>query len=196
MTIHTLIEALRELLIIIPAVLLTITVHEYFQLLAAIKFGDTTPSDNGYFRFNPLLFIDIIGFLMFVLFRYGWSKNIPYDERNFKYSKLQSFYVILTGLAANLLTAFVFILLIVLYKPRPDGYIYNLFMASTQLNLNYFVLSLVPLYPMAAGRVINIFYPKFYKTEFIGTLLLVLMIVFNFTATFDKIIFDFIKIFI
>ncbi len=196
MTIHTIIEALRELLIILPAILLTITVHEYFQILTSIKFGDTTQYDNGYLKFNPLLFIDVIGFLMFVLFRYGWSKNIPFDDRNFQHPKIQSVYVILAGLIANLLTAFVFILLIVLYKPRPDGYIYNFFMASVQFNLNYFLLSLIPLYPMAMGRIVNVFYPKFYKLEFVNTLIIIFFIVFNLTKIFDNIIFSLIKVFI
>ncbi len=196
MTIHTLIDALRELLIVIPAVLLTITVHEYSQGFVAVKSGDSTPLDTGLLRLNPLLFIDSIGFILFVLFRYGWSKSITFDYRNFKHPHLQAIYVILSGTFANLVTAFIFILLIILYKPSPDGYIYNLFMISIQLNLNYFLLNLLPIYPLDGGKIINLFLPQYYKTEFIGVLILILAIIFNVTKILDKLVFTFINIFI
>ena len=196
MTIHTLIDALRELLIILPAILFAITVHEFSQGLIAIRLGDTTAVDRGEAKFNPFNFIDNFGLVCFVLFRYGWSKNITIDQRNFHNPKLNFTVAILSGVAANLICAFLFILLTVLYKPKPDGYIYNLFMATTQINLNYFFLNFLPLLPLAGGRIICIFYPEYHKFEIIGIIILLLIFIFNLTKYIDIIVFSLINLFI
>ncbi len=194
MTIHTLIDALRELLIILPAILFTITIHEYFQGIMAIKLGDTTPEDTT--KFNPFNFIDNFGLICFILFRYGWSKSITIDPRNFKNTRLNTVTVILTGLAANLIAAFLFILLIVLYKPKPDEYIYKLFMAIIQINLNFFFINFLPLLPLAGGRIISIFYPKYIKFEIIGITLLLFIFIFDLTRFIDIIVLSLMDIFI
>lgn len=106
MTVHTLIDALRELLIILPAILFTITIHEFSQGIIAVKMGDTTPIETGLTKFNPFNFIDNFGLICFILFRYGWSKSITIDPRNFKNPKLNYLTVISAGITANLLAAF------------------------------------------------------------------------------------------
>ena len=194
MTIHTLIDALREILIILPAILFTITIHEYFQGIMAIKLGDTTPEDTT--KFNPFNFIDNFGLICLILFRYGWSKSITIDPRNFKNTRLNSITVILTGLAANLIAAFLFILLIVLYKPKPDEYIYDLFMTITQINLNFFFLSFLPLLPLAGGKIISVFYPQYHRFEIIGIIILLFIFIFKLTRFIDIIVFNLINVFI
>jgi len=196
MTIYTLIDALREMLIILPAVFVTITVHEYFQGIMSIRLGDNTPKDSGLTRLNPFLFIDKLGLICFVLFQYGWSRSITIDARNFKNPKLDHVSVILIGLTANLITAFLFVLLIVLYKPKPDGYIYNLFMATYQLNLKYILISFLPLLPLSGGKIISIFYPKYQKMEIIGIIILLIIFIFNLKTPIDAIVDSLINLFI
>ena len=196
MTIHTLIDALRELLIVLPAIFFTITVHEYFQGIMAIKLGDNTPIDTGLARFNPFHFIDKLGLISFILFQYGWSKSITIDSRNFKNPKLDYITVVLIGITANLLASFLFILLIVLYKPKPDGYIYNLFMVTYQINLKYFIINFLPLLPLAGGKTISVFYPKYQKTEIIGIVLLLLIFILNIKNPIDVIVDSLINLFI
>ncbi len=196
MTISTLYFALRKLLIILPAVFFTITIHEYFQGMMAIKMGDNTPIDTGLAKFNPFHFIDKLGLISFVLFQYGWSKSITIDSRNFKNPKMDNIIVILIGITANLLAAFLFILLIVLYKPKPDGYIYNLFMTTYQINLKYVFINFLPLLPLSGGKVISIFYPKYQKTEIIGIVILLLIFIFNLKNPIDVIVDGLINLFI
>ncbi len=196
MTINTLIDALRELLILLPAIFFTITIHEFFQGLAAVKMGDNTPADTGMIKFNPLYFIDKLGLLCFVLFRYGWSSSITIDSRNFKNPKIDTITVIMTGMLVNLISALLFLILIILYKPHPDGYIYNLFMTVTQINLNFFFLNFLPFLPLAGGKIISVFYPGYHRFEIIGTIILLLFLIFNLTKFFDIIVFNLINIFI
>lgn len=196
MTIHTFIDALREILIILPAIFLVITVHEYFLGLTAFKLGDSTPQVSGLVKFNPLLFIDNLGMINFIVFRYGWSKSTTFDPRNFKRPVLYSLASILSGMCSNLLAAFLFILLIVLYKPNPVGYIYNLFMTVVQLNLNYFFLNMLPLLPLDGGKILSLFYPNYGKFEIFGIISLLFLFVFNFIRFIDVIVYNLIKLFI
>ncbi len=196
MSIQTIIEALRELLILIPAILIAITVHEYAQGYTASKLGDTTPLDTGMLKFNPQLFIDGLGLIFFIAFGYGWSKTIPIDARNFKKPFLWSIYVAASGILANFFVALLFMLLIILYKPAPEGYIYNLFMYIIKINLNYFLISLFPLLPLAGGRIISTIWENYSKTEFIGIMLLFLFLIFNGGKLLDSVIIYFINLII
>ncbi|MDD5067539.1 MAG: hypothetical protein PHF84_10895 [bacterium] len=196
MTIHTFIDALRELLIILPAIFLTITLHEYFLGFTAFKLGDITPQASGSVKFNPLLFIDNLGLINFILFHYGWSKTTAFDPRNFKRPFLFSVLSILAGMFSNFIAAFFFILLIILYKPNPLGYIYNLFMTIVQFNLNYFLLNLLPLLPLDGGKIISFLYPEYNKFEIVGIILLMLFFLLNLTRFFDLIVYNIINLFI
>ena len=196
MTIHTLIDALRELLIILPAIFLTITVHEYFQGFTALKLGDTTPLVSGLVKFNPLLFIDNLGLINFIIFHYGWSKSTMYDSRNFNKPLTHNIFVILIGMVANFITALFFILLIILYKPNPTGYIYNLFMSIIIFNLNYFFLNFLPLLPLDGGKILALIYPQYSKFEIVGIISLLIIFIFNFTKIIDLIVYSLITLFI
>jgi len=194
MSIQTVIEALRELLILAPAILIAITVHEYIQGYVAWKLGDTTPVDTGMLKFNPRFFIDGLGFIYFIAFGYGWSKSIPIDARNFKKPLLWSFYVGIAGIGANLLVAALFMLLIILYKPAPEGYIYNLFMHIIRINLNYFLISFFPILPLTGGRVLSVLWEYYAKTEFIGIIFLFIFFIFGGTKLLDSIVINFINL--
>ncbi|MBN1898484.1 MAG: site-2 protease family protein [Spirochaetes bacterium] len=195
MNIQVLIEAIRELLILLPAILVAITLHEYAQGYLAVKLGDPTPSDTGLFGFRPMYYIDSLGFLFFVAFGYGWARAIPVDSRNFKKPFLYSLYVYLSGMGVNLFVAIMFILLIILYKPAPEGYIYNLFMQIIRINMNYFIFSFFPLLPLSGGRLIAVLWDFYPRTEFIQMILLFLFFIFGGASFLDSIVISIIHIF-
>ncbi len=196
MNIESVIDALRELLVLIPAILVAITVHEYFQGYVSLKLGDITLIETDTLKFNPILFIDTIGFISFIIFGYGWSKNIPIDIRNFKKPILYNLYASLVGIFSNLLVALILILLIILYKPHPDGYIYNLFMYTIKINLNYFIISLFPIFPLTGGQIITSIWDKYSKTEFIGITFLLLFFIFGGAKSLDSLVINFINLMI
>lgn len=194
MSIQILIEALREFLVLIPSILIAITIHEFTTGYVAYKLGDTTPVDTGLLKFNPFNFIDALGLIFFIIFGYGWSKNIPVDYRNFKKPVLWYFYSELSGILSNLFVALFFILLVILYKPAPDGYIYNLFMNIIKINLNYFLICFFPVLPLSVGRLITVIWYNYSKTEFWGLLFLFIFFIFGGNTLLDKIVAIFIKI--
>jgi len=73
----------RELLFLLPAVLVATTVHEFAHALVADRLGDPTPRHLGRLSLNPLVHLDVLGTLFFVLFSFGWARPVPINPRNF-----------------------------------------------------------------------------------------------------------------
>jgi len=66
----------RELLFLLPAVLVATTVHEFAHALVADRLGDPTPRHLGRLSLNPLVHLDVLGTLFFVLFSFGWARPV------------------------------------------------------------------------------------------------------------------------
>ncbi len=89
----------------LPAILIVITVHEYFHGYVAFRLGDPTAKFAGRLTLNPLKHIDPFGFLAFLLFRFGWAKPVPVDPNNFRDIRKGMLYTSLAGPLSNLLFA-------------------------------------------------------------------------------------------
>ena len=89
----------------LPAILLVITVHEYFHGYVAYRLGDPTAKFAGRLTFNPIKHIDPFGFLAFLLFRFGWAKPVPVNPYNFRDMKKGMLYTSIAGPLSNLVFA-------------------------------------------------------------------------------------------
>jgi Zn-dependent protease len=104
----------QNLILMIPALLLAVTVHEVAHGWVADRLGDPTARMLGRLTLNPLPHIDPIGALAFVLAGFGWAKPVPVNARYFRRplrdmacvaaaGPLSNFAVAFLGLAAWLL---------------------------------------------------------------------------------------------
>uniref|UniRef100_A0A7V0Z6M8 Site-2 protease family protein n=1 Tax=candidate division WOR-3 bacterium TaxID=2052148 RepID=A0A7V0Z6M8_UNCW3 len=96
-----------ELLLSLPPLLLALTVHEYFHGFVAYRMGDPTAKFAGRLTFNPLKHIDPIGFIAFLLFRFGWAKPVPVNPYNFYNYKKGMVLTSIAGPGSNLGLAFI-----------------------------------------------------------------------------------------
>ncbi|HUV06817.1 MAG TPA: site-2 protease family protein, partial [Spirochaetia bacterium] len=55
--------SLADLIKIIPAVLVGLTVHEFAHSFVAIMLGDDTPRQQGRLTLNPFRHIELVGFI-------------------------------------------------------------------------------------------------------------------------------------
>jgi len=99
--------------IILFALTLSLTFHEYGHAAMARRFGDRTAEQQGRLTLNPLAHIDPMGLLMVILVGFGYAKPVPTDPRNYR-SHWGEFFVAAAGPLMNLLIAFVSINLYVL----------------------------------------------------------------------------------
>ena len=101
-----------SLLLSLPIVLLSLSVHETAHGYAAMKLGDPTARNLGRLTLNPAKHIDPIGFICMVLFGFGWAKPVPINTRYFKNPKRDMALTGLAGPVSNLLLALLFAILL------------------------------------------------------------------------------------
>ena len=75
---------LAQILLSIPAVLIALTVHEYFHGYVAYRLGDPTARSLGRLTLNPLAHLDPLGTILMVVCGFGWAKPVPVNPRYFK----------------------------------------------------------------------------------------------------------------
>ena len=98
-------------ILIIPAILVGLTVHEFAHAYVADKLGDKTPKFQGRLTLNPYSHIDIIGFVMILLIGFGWAKPVQINPSALKRGYKDEIKVSVAGVTANVITAFLFALL-------------------------------------------------------------------------------------
>ncbi len=146
-----------ELLYILPAILFALTFHEWGHAFAAHKLGDNTARNLGRMTLNPFAHIDPMGFLMMVLFRFGWAKPVPVNSRNFKNYRRDDVIVSVAGITMNFLLAiagFIGIYVFALIEGT-NIVIANMLFYFVSINLSLMVFNLIPLHPLDGSHIIE-----------------------------------------
>ncbi|MBE6594481.1 MAG: site-2 protease family protein [Ruminococcaceae bacterium] len=129
---------LISMLLSLPIVLLSLSLHETAHGFAAWRLGDPTARNLGRLTLNPLKHLDPIGFLCMLLAGFGWAKPVPINSRYFKKPRRDTALVGLAGPLSNLLLSVVFLLLL---RFVGFGWLARIPVQSQfQFNLIYFLL--------------------------------------------------------
>ena len=86
----------------LPAVLISLTLHELAHGYVALRCGDPTAQMMGRLSFNPLRHLDPIGTLFMFLFGFGWARPVPVNPRNYKNFRRDDLLVSIAGIVMNL----------------------------------------------------------------------------------------------
>ena len=156
-------NSLKNILIIIPALLIAITVHEFGHAFMARKYGDET--SKGRITLNPFKHIDLIGLLSLFVCGIGWGKPVEIDPNNFKKNKIPvdriEAIVSLAGPSANFITAILLAIILKLFIVL--GIIglttnYLLFQMISQamiINIGMAVFNLIPIPPLDGYKIVK-----------------------------------------
>jgi Zn-dependent protease len=141
---------LIAILLLVPALLVAIPVHEMGHALAAYFLGDKSVRYFGYFTLNPRRFLDPIGVLAVFVILTGWGRRVPVQPNRIR-TGFQHVVHELGGPAANLVVA---IALGLLYRLTGVGVetsfslgfvlIASVLYAIIFLNLSIFAFQLLP----------------------------------------------------
>ena len=96
---------LIDMVVVVIASLLCITIHETCHGIVAWWLGDDTAKSRGRLSLNPLRHVDIMGLVMMALVRFGWAKPVPIDMRKFRRPKQGMALTALAGPVSNVLLA-------------------------------------------------------------------------------------------
>ena len=91
-------------ILLVPALLIAIPLHELGHAAAAYFLGDRSVRYFGYFKYNPRRLLDLVGTIAVFIALVGWGKKIPVQPNRIS-SAWQRIVYELGGPAANLLAA-------------------------------------------------------------------------------------------
>ncbi len=186
-------------LLIIIALIISLTFHEYGHGFVAKLYGDNTAEQAGRLSLNPLVHIDLMGLLMVVLIGFGYAKPVPTNPANYT-SRWAIPLVALAGPAMNLLVAIFAINLYLLGLkagwPLFDGQGPQFFFTFLALiNLLLMLFNLIPIGPLDGHYILPYFLPRTWALRFhyynqrYGVYLLLGLIVLSFLGVpiFEKV---------
>lgn len=147
------------------AVLLVIPFHEAAHALVSWLLGDPTAKNAGRLSLNPLRHFDWMGTLCMVLGGVGWARPVGIDVRRFRSPKRDMALSAAAGPAANLLLAFVGLILykyLAVWYYAGGGWAVALDFLSIliSLNISLAVFNLLPIPPFDGSRIFLLFLPR------------------------------------
>ncbi len=109
---------LRDIVVVLVPMILSLTVHEFAHAWTAHRLGDDTAARQGRMTLNPIPHIDIFGTLLIPIFSVisggisliGWAKPVPVSPHRFRRNITMRNGMIITALAgpaSNILLALV-----------------------------------------------------------------------------------------
>lgn len=171
-------DMVREAVVFLIALVLSIAVHEFGHAFAADKLGDRTPRLQGRVTLNPIVHADPIGTLVVPLMAVflntglllGWGRPVQVNPVAFtrKLSmKMGHLIVAAAGPAMNVLLALLITLLLgVLLATgvlNPKSDITNGISMVVRLNWILFFFNLLPVPPLDGGAVLAGLLPRGYE---------------------------------
>ena len=96
----------RLTVLVVFALLLAITVHEFSHALVANGLGDSTARRLGRLTFNPIKHLDPSGAILLLVAGFGWGKPVPVNQEQLARGALGTSLVAAAGPLSNLVVAF------------------------------------------------------------------------------------------
>jgi Zn-dependent protease len=203
-------ETIRRLVILVPAVLLAVTVHEVAHGWVADRLGDKTARLHGRLTLNPIKHLDWVGTVVFFLTQMiGWAKPVPVNPYNFQNPRRDMVWVSLAGPLSNLILAVCSAILYHLLAAgfslgggglsTPPAFITEplllLSYAAVRINVGLAIFNIIPIPPLDGSKILAGILPatladSYARIERFGFLILLLLL---FTGIIDRLVFPVIR---
>lgn len=147
------------ILIRIPVILLSLTVHEYAHGYMAWLRGDNTAKEAGRLTFNPFAHLDLFGTLMLFLGPFGWAKPVPVNPYNLDNPRRDMKYVSFAGPASNMILGLIFgmtyrFLILNRFLADPHSYLVIFLQLGILINMGLSFFNLLPIPPLDGSKIL------------------------------------------
>jgi len=159
--IKLLIENPAAFVVLSVLLLYSIIFHELAHGWVAYKMGDPTAKWLGRLTLNPVKHLDPIGTLMLLIVGFGWAKPVPVNLENIPGDKRRAGLILVSaaGITANILCAFIAILLFRVISPDPSSITGHVLFLLAQINLVLAAFNLIPIPPLDGSKILMGFAP-------------------------------------
>jgi len=151
-------------ILILVAIVISLSFHEFGHALVAKLYGDDTAQRAGRLTLNPAAHVDPFGLLMVATIGFGYAKPVPTNPAKFK-SLWADMFVSAAGPGMNLLLAIVTINLFVLGRQLGWSFMQGegaetFFVYLALINLILMVFNLIPLGSLDGHYILPYFLPR------------------------------------
>ena len=142
--------------------LYSVIFHELAHGWVAYKMGDPTAKLMGRLTLNPVRHLDLIGTLMLLIIGFGWAKPVPVNLENIPIDKRRKGIILVSaaGITANIICAFIALLLLQLLAPGPEDIMYKILHLLAFINILLAAFNLIPIPPLDGSKIIMGFAPE------------------------------------
>ncbi|MCL2800560.1 MAG: site-2 protease family protein [Treponema sp.] len=153
----------QETIYLLPGILLGLTVHEFCHAYSAFKLGDSTARDQGRLTLNPIVHIDLIGFVFIIFAGFGWAKPVQFNPENLSNYRRDKAIIAAAGPLSNLILGVLLTLslrALIVYHIENDmnmsnsfGHLYYVLFYAASINFGLFIFNLLPIPPLDGSHI-------------------------------------------
>tara|TARA_B100001113_G_C20994834_1_gene572192 strand:- start:139 stop:768 length:630 start_codon:yes stop_codon:yes gene_type:complete len=175
------------IVLLVPALVFSLSFHEFAHAWMAYKLGDTTAARMGRLTLNPMSHLDPIGSIALLLMGFGWAKPVPVDARYLRNPRKDMVKVAAAGPISNIILAIIaaLILRLLFSTELLTNSIKTFLIIFMQINITLAVFNLLPISPLDGSQILSPFLEKnfgpdiIWKMQLYGPRILFFIILFS-----------------
>ena len=151
-------------LLMLPAILVGLSLHEFGHAIVSDRLGDPTPRNQGRVTINPISHVDPMGLVCLIFAGFGWGIPVQVNPSYYKHRRRDEALVAIAGVTMNLLIALAATLILKLIISvsgsaflfsTAGGVITDILQYMIQINIVLMVFNLLPIPPLDGFNLIT-----------------------------------------